>query len=272
MAGRCGGARKARLEHRDARRAHEFCKALGKEARVPNRVLVVDDDPLACELIQEVLGSVEIEACVFTDSSRAAARLKEEKFDAAFLDVRMPPPDGIELVQQMRASGINQKTLIVMITGEDDHSFLTRAFQVGVNFVLFKPVSRQSLLRLMRVTQGPVQSQRRHFTRVKLRCKGVMESGQDRLQGTTVDVSVSGMLVQASRVYPVGSHVQLSLELRPDRPPLRVTACVARTVGDDCMGLQLENVGEAESDKLQEVLLPLILAETKEVPQASPSI
>ncbi|MFY9529031.1 MAG: response regulator, partial [Candidatus Acidiferrales bacterium] len=70
-----------------------------------NRVLVVEDDPITCELIQEVLSSAEIEAHAVTDSTKAAARLRENKFDAAFLDVHMPAPDGIELARQIRASG-----------------------------------------------------------------------------------------------------------------------------------------------------------------------
>jgi DNA-binding NtrC family response regulator len=35
-----------------------------------NRVLVVEDDPITCELIQEVLSSAEIEAHAVTDSTR----------------------------------------------------------------------------------------------------------------------------------------------------------------------------------------------------------
>jgi CheY-like chemotaxis protein len=57
---------------------------------VPHRILVVDDNPVICELIQEVLSSVEMEAFTLTDSSKAALHLAREKFDAVFLDVRMP--------------------------------------------------------------------------------------------------------------------------------------------------------------------------------------
>jgi PleD family two-component response regulator len=126
-----------------------------------NKVLVVEDDPITCELIHEVLSSAEIEAHAVTDSAQAAAQLRTIKFDAVFLDVHMPPPDGIELARQMRASRLNQKTVIVMITGEEDRGVLGRAFQVGANFFLFKPVDRQVLLRLMRVTQGPIDRERR---------------------------------------------------------------------------------------------------------------
>ena len=68
-----------------------------RKDNVPARVLVVDDDALTCELIGEILCSAGMEAASLTDSTEAAARLRTDKFDAIFLDVRMPPPDGIEL-------------------------------------------------------------------------------------------------------------------------------------------------------------------------------
>ena len=71
---------------------------------MPSKVLVVEDDPALCEFIQEVLNSEEMETYGVTDSTQAAARLRAEKFDAVFLDIRMPPPDGIELARLMRAS------------------------------------------------------------------------------------------------------------------------------------------------------------------------
>ncbi len=79
------------------------------------------------------------------------------------------------------------------------------------------------------------------------------------------------MLVQASRVLPVGSLIQVSLELSPTTPPVCSAARVVRVVGDDCMGLQLENSGKAESERLQEFLLPLISAATDGDSPAGPA-
>jgi CheY-like chemotaxis protein len=227
---------------------------------VPSRILVVDDDPVICELIQEVLSSAEMEAFTLTDSKQAAPHLSREKFDAIFLDVRMPSPDGIEITQQIRAAGLNRSTPVVIITGEEDNAVLKRAFDAGASFFLFKPIDRHSILRLIRVTEGSIQREARRYHRVKTSCKVSLECGQERINATTLDVSLGGMLVQASYTLPVGSAVQVSLELKPGTPPLRTAARVVRTPGNDCMGLQIEKAGPGESKKLQEFLLPLILA------------
>jgi len=223
----------------------------------------VDDEPMLCELIQEVLTSAEIEAQATSSSLQASKILREERFDAVFLDVRMPAPDGIELARQIRASGRNQTTPIVMITGEEDRTVLTRAFQAGANFLLFKPIDRHRLIRLIRVTEGMIQREKRQYQRVRVGCKVSLQSGQQRSSGRTVDLSLNGAMIQADNVYSVGSIVQMELELTPGKPELRAAARVVRVVGNDCMGLHIEKMPLADSAKLQEFLLPLILAEVK---------
>ena len=69
----------------------------------------------------------------------------------------MPAPDGPELARQVRASRVNASTVIVMITGEQDRTVMERAFEAGVEFFLFKPVERNKLLELIRVTEGPIE-------------------------------------------------------------------------------------------------------------------
>lgn len=225
---------------------------------MPGKVLIVDDDPVVCELIQKVLSSVEMEGHAVTDSARAGARLREEKFDAVFLDACMPPPDGIDLTRQMRTSGFNQFTPIVMLAGEEDRTILTRAFQVGANFFLFKPVSRESLLRLVRAIQSPIQREKRRFTRVKLSSKVSMESNHQKLDGSTIDVSLNGLLVQAAKVFPQSARVDLRLELPAGAAPVRAKGRVVRVIGNDRMGISLQDISAADSERLQEFLLPLL--------------
>jgi CheY-like chemotaxis protein len=227
---------------------------------LPARVLVVDDDPPCGELICEILRSAGMDAGFLTSSSEAAERLKREKYHAVFLDMRMPAPDGAELARQIRASRVNASTVIVMITGEQDRTVMGRAFEAGVEFFLFKPVERNKLLKLIRATEGSIERERRRFTRVWLRCSITLESGNERLEGTTLDLSLGGALVQSHRVFPTGVLVTVTLELEAGTPPMRSGARVVRTIGTDCMGIQFQNLGLKESNRLQQVLLPLILA------------
>jgi CheY-like chemotaxis protein len=227
---------------------------------MPARILVVDDDPLSAELISEILRSAGMDVSFLTSSTEAAGELRREKYHAVFLDMHMPAPDGLELARQVRASRLNSSTVIVMITGEQDRTLMGRAFEAGVQLFLFKPVERNKLLKLIRAAEGPIERERRRFTRVPLRCRVSMEVGNDRLEGKTLDLSLGGALVQSHRALTLGTVVTLSLEVEVGAVPVRSYARVVRTVGTDCMGVEFQNLEPKESLRLQEFLLPLILA------------
>jgi len=233
---------------------------INKEAHLANGILVVDDDPLICELIQDVLETAEIRSRTTTDSQKASILIQQEKFDAVFLDVRMPEPDGIALARQIRASALNRTTPIAMITGESDRHLLTKLFDAGATFVLFKPIDRHRLLRLLRVSEGVIQREARQFQRVKVACKVSLQMGQEQSLGRTLDMSLNGAMVCVDKIFPIGSVIQVALELTHRKAPLSGTARVVRVVGADCMGLHFENAPPEHARKMQEFLLPLILA------------
>lgn len=72
-----------------------------------------------------------MEANSVTDSAEAAERLRREKFHAVFLDMRMPPPNGVDLARQVRTSRVNASTVIVMITGDEDRTLISLELEAG---------------------------------------------------------------------------------------------------------------------------------------------
>jgi hypothetical protein len=70
------------------------------------------------------------------------------------------------------------------------------------------------------------------------------------------------MFVQSSGALPAGVVAQATVHV-PSGPPLSCAARVLRVSGEDCMGMQFENVTSALSEGLQEFLLPLIPAKSE---------
>ncbi|MGH9791488.1 MAG: response regulator, partial [Candidatus Acidiferrales bacterium] len=97
------------------------------------KVLVVDDDQQTCQLIKTILVSAGMDVAFLTDSRAAAARLHTEKMDLLFLDLHMPKHGGFDLLNSMRGSGVNRRTPVVMITGDQDPKVLARGFEAGAN-------------------------------------------------------------------------------------------------------------------------------------------
>ena len=247
------------------------------------RVLIVDDEPAVCEVVQAVLASAGLDSVTDTNSAHAAEILQKEKFDAIFLDVRMPPPDGMEIARQVRSGGLNQKTPLIMVTGDERREILTEGFEAGANFFLFKPIDKSRLLRVVRAARGPIQHERRRFQRVPISCAVKLESDGRQINGRTVDISLNGILVDAGSIFAQGTRVEIHLELQPAgttpgtvkpgmmgwKPPkpnklLEAIGKVMRVGPESRMGVQIEVISPAESQRLQDFLLPLILKSAPE--------
>jgi CheY-like chemotaxis protein len=225
---------------------------------VPQAALIVDDDPATCEIIQAILHGADVEAFFSTDSAQAAKLLAAEEFGAFFFDVNMPAPDGIELTRLARNSDKNKKTPIIIITGEEDSSVMARSFQAGANFLLFKPINRERLLRLSRATKSVFQQERRRYQRIIAKCKVKIQADQETLAGETVDISLNGVMLRASKAFPVGRVLSLEIFLGTETTALKVQGKVVRLVGQD-MGIQLDHLSPQTSKRLQDFLLPRIL-------------
>lgn len=221
--------------------------------------LLVDSDPPICGLLQEILKSEGMDAVTLASASQAADYARAQKFDVVFVDSSSPVSDGIELTRKIRGSGFNRKTPIVMITTPKYTGFLTEGFEAGASFLVYKPLDRTRLLRLVRVTQGAIENEIRRFRRVAVELKARVRGGSDEIEAATIDVSLDGALVRAARVFPCGMAVKFSLFLG-DREPLVGQGSVKRTVSGDRMGIQFDGLSASESTRLQDFLLPLITA------------
>lgn len=111
--------------------------------QVQLRVLVVDDEaPSLADLVFELhrlptIGHVT-EA---SDATEALRAIRNESFDAVFLDVRMPGLDGIELARVLQA--FKSPPPIVFVTAFDAHA--VDAFEINAVDYLLKPVRQERL-------------------------------------------------------------------------------------------------------------------------------
>ena len=222
------------------------------------RVLIVDADRASCESIQSAMAASNLEAVLETSSSRAAEFLRNEKYDAMFLELHMPMPDGLQLAKLAR-SGMNRRTPIIMLSGQNAPDSMSKAFEAGANFFLFKPFDRGRLMRVWRAAHGPIEQERRRFHRVEVARHVTILCGDEKLEGNTVDLSLQGMLVEAHKTYPVGTQMKFRLELATGQKAVSGGGKVVRVAGPTRMGIELEGLGGDDAERLQTFLLPLIL-------------
>ena len=101
------------------------------------RALLVDDEPLVRERVRVLLGAQADVQVVGEcgDGISAMNAVRELKPDLLFLDIQMPGPGGLEVVETLRQEGI--LPLVVFITAYDQYAMA--AFRLQALDYLLKP-------------------------------------------------------------------------------------------------------------------------------------
>lgn len=81
------------------------------------KVLVVDDDQDAAELLAEALHLLECETQVALDGERALALARSFRPKVAFLDLELPVIDGREVAARLRADPAMAGLKLIALTG-----------------------------------------------------------------------------------------------------------------------------------------------------------
>jgi CheY-like chemotaxis protein len=110
------------------------------------RVLVVDDDPDARELVSLVLEQAGAEVTRAGDGLTALRVASERQPDLVITDIEMPRMDGVELARQLRNCSATKGIPIVMVTGTSIDDLTGHAEAVGCSTVVPKPCAPDTLV------------------------------------------------------------------------------------------------------------------------------
>lgn len=105
------------------------------------RILVVDDNADATELLAELLRKLGHDVHVALDGPSALAALGTFVPDVAVLDIGLPVMDGYELLTRMRAKLDPTPTRFIAVTGYGQADDRRRSEQAGFHLHLVKPIS-----------------------------------------------------------------------------------------------------------------------------------
>lgn len=114
------------------------------------RVLVIDDDPVACEHAKVVMGQVGIN-CETALSGREGVemvrvrRARREPYNLILVDWKMPEMDGVETTRQIR-SIIGEDATIIILTSYNWYDIADEAARAGVDTFVPKPLLAATVL------------------------------------------------------------------------------------------------------------------------------
>jgi len=107
-------------------------------------LLLIDDDPNTLASLSRAFRLAGHEASVCDNANRAIELLQSQRFDLILSDVVMPGKSGMELLEELKKSGL--QTPIVMISGQANIEMAVKATRLGALDFLEKPLTTDKLL------------------------------------------------------------------------------------------------------------------------------
>ncbi len=104
------------------------------------RLLVVDDDPVNCEVTLALISSALPQAEAVGDGLEAVRRAELQPYDLILMDVQLPGIDGLETCRRIRRLPGGADTAIVALTANAFDDDRRRCLEAGMDDFLTKPV------------------------------------------------------------------------------------------------------------------------------------
>jgi DNA-binding response OmpR family regulator len=119
---------------------------------VKPKILVVDDEPEAVELLEFNLKQAGYVVSTAGDGAEALKRARTQTPDMIVLDVMLPEMDGFEICKSLRLDSSTAKIPIIMLTAKAAEIDRVLGLELGADDYLTKPFSpRELLLRIKKI-------------------------------------------------------------------------------------------------------------------------
>ncbi len=113
--------------------------------RVRNmKILVVDDERAIRNSLKEILGDEGYDVDIAEDGATAVGMAEKERYDVIFCDIKMPNMEGTEVLEKLRADGVD--AAIVMISGHGDIDTAVECIKKGAFDFIQKPLDLNRIL------------------------------------------------------------------------------------------------------------------------------
>lgn len=215
----------------------------------------------AAEVLSQVLAKFHVDRDVYANSGDVAQLLEEKCFDiilADFDDSR----SAAQIIENVRHSASKNAIAVGLLS---DPSNVRRAFGLGANFVLYKPVSSEQAQTSLRAALALLKRERRRRFRMPVQLP-VTLNWQDapEVEGIMLDVSEDGMDVLSAEPLQGSQNVEVEFSL-PDLTQLRAQAHVVWANTNGQAGLQFVDF----PDQNRETLCAWLGANSPELPADS---
>ncbi|MCX7981423.1 MAG: sigma-54 dependent transcriptional regulator [Syntrophales bacterium] len=112
------------------------------------KILVIDDDEIACEFLQEALSSEGYRVKYFTSARRALEEESLSSYDLLISDIKMPGMDGIAFLREVKKNWPEMPVILVTAFGTLETTM--EALRIGAWDYISKPFSPDAIRKLVK--------------------------------------------------------------------------------------------------------------------------
>jgi diguanylate cyclase (GGDEF)-like protein len=186
-------------------------------------VLVVDDDPTVCLLLQKLLTGAGHRVTVARNGREGLVQALQSQPQLIITDLLMPQQDGLQLIRSLRQSDLGRSIYIIVLTILDDDDKLAEAFDLGADDYITKPVDAKLLRARLKASMRIIGEQQvlRHEQEELRRCLLEVSIANQRAQEASLTDVLTGLY---NRRYAMQRLVQEWAEAERGKRPLSVLA------------------------------------------------
>lgn len=111
-------------------------------------LLIVEDEPKTAKLLRKGLIEADFDVEIASNGQQALRRAREDDYDAIILDLMLPGPDGMSILEELRRLG--DTTPVLILTARDGIQDRVRGLDVGADDYMVKPFAVAELLARIR--------------------------------------------------------------------------------------------------------------------------
>jgi CheY-like chemotaxis protein len=214
-------------------------------------LLVCVDDQVA-RTLRQVLEELNIRAESCSDLARASIRLAQERFDAVIVDCETQA-EVTALLHETRFFRANESTLTIVVMPSQES--IREIFSLGVNFVLYKPVSYERALSSLRAARAVMRRDKRRSQRTRVHTHATVGyANVEEEKATLVNLSQNGMAILFGKRLPPTSKVYFHFTLPGQSSSVRLSGQLIWQDWIGLAGIQFVDVPKASRRMINDFL------------------
>jgi CheY-like chemotaxis protein len=204
------------------------------------KCLVVCADDCTNQVLRGILEALGIKVEVCPTAAEACARFADSRYDSVILDCDRDS-GATEVLRLMRSSPRNSTSLAIAIV--DSQSNVHHMFSLGINFVLYKPISEERAWSSLRAARTLMQRERRRSRRVAVHAKVALDyANVENVPATLIDLSEEGSAVQSENKLPPDCRVYFQFALPGHTSLIRLSGEMVWQDSTGRVGMRFVNV------------------------------